>query len=426
MPNQGVPPLICPKCGHDNPQPYRFCGMCGAQLERRRTVAAEASKEEPRPTAPAAASSILGLATHEPPVPPKAETPKPEAPAPKTPPAAAPRREAPFIARERSVPIQPRPEERPPTARPPEREPARTPASRSSLAEKTAPAFIYEKKEPVRAPQPRPFIYDSNRSTAVSGPSFLGLGANYAEEPRRGRAAWFLLALIVIGALIGYQWWRAGWAMPEAAVPYWQRAKAFFQGQPSSPPSATVTPATPAPTADATPSPGKAGDTTGDSKAPPTNPNATTPQPPAANTDPKTSPQNDTNDENDATKPQPPASPQRSSVTRPAPAQTAAPEVAPADWDGPVALADNYLQARPQDCGRALQILRYAAEHGNPRAGSKLGGLYAAGVCVPQDNVTAYAWFSRALKLDPNNRRLSAARSVVWQQMSNEERGRAQ
>ena len=444
--------MICPKCGHDNPAMNRFCGMCGAQLERRR-VAGEA-----KPATPASTSSILGVATHEPPAmakpePPKTEIAKTEVPPPKPPEAPRP------VARDKEVLMQPRVEERAPQrvepARPPvtkepsivygtrSPEPPRTtqPPSRSSLAEK--PAFVYDKQpfvydKPAKQERPRAFVYDGDRPSSLSGPSFLGLGSNYAEEePRRGwRAFAFLLAVAVIAGLIGLQWHRNGWQMPEAAGPAWQKIKAYFAGQQNNGPNtgATVTPAanTPPP-ADATPAPGKAGDITSDGKMPPnvnaaSPSNATTPVAPTTK-DQATSPQNNDDTANDNPS-QPANPPQKISATRPQNPlrkQNAAPEetASQSDWEAPVALADNYINAKPQDCNRALQILNYAAEHGNPRAGVKLGGLYTAGVCVPQDNVMAYAWLTRALKLDPNNHRVQAARMVVWNQMSSEEQHRA-
>ncbi len=427
--------MICPKCGHDNPQTYRFCGMCGTQLERRRAVQPidqppeKPVTEKPAEKAPVS-SSILGIAKQEPPEPPKREPPK----APEPPP-----RRDPAVVRQRDVLVQPRAEERP---RVPARDAIIQPASRSSLAEE--PAFKYDRPKSQRESSSRPFIYDSDRNASVSGPSFLGLGANYVEEDshRGWRALAVLLAVLVIAGLVGFQWRRAGWQLPEAAGPTWEKVKSYIRGeqQPQPPPqnSTTATPAQPAPQATTTQVPGKAGDLSGGSKAPgsastPSTPdtNATTPQTPTPNA---TSPQNDSNDNTDKTDGTTPQPPERS-ATKPSPAPSATPKnvkparleehVAQTEWDAPVNEADQFINGRPQQCDRALGVLKDAAEHGNPRAGVKLGALYAAGVCVPQDNVTAYAWLSRAMKLDPNNRRLSAARSVVWNQMTSEEQQRA-
>lgn len=53
-------PLLCSRCHHDNPEPNRYCGMCGSRLETPPAKPAEADNEAP-PARAATGTSILGL-----------------------------------------------------------------------------------------------------------------------------------------------------------------------------------------------------------------------------------------------------------------------------------------------------------------------------------------------------------------------------
>ena len=48
----------------------------------------------------------------------------------------------------------------------------------------------------------------------------------------------------------------------------------------------------------------------------------------------------------------------------------------------------------PQDAAEAVKWYRKAAEQGHVHAQNNLGVRYANGEGVPEDDVTAYAWFS--------------------------------
>ena len=76
----------------------------------------------------------------------------------------------------------------------------------------------------------------------------------------------------------------------------------------------------------------------------------------------------------------------------------------------------------PQDCARAGSALRTAAAHGNPKAQAVLGTMYYTGHCVARDLPTAYRWFARALRQQPQNSTLSADLQVLWRQMTPEEK----
>jgi outer membrane biosynthesis protein TonB len=75
-----------------------------------------------------------------------------------------------------------------------------------------------------------------------------------------------------------------------------------------------------------------------------------------------------------------------------------------------------------QNCARAESSLRTAATHGNSKAQTVLGTMYATGHCVGRDLPTAYRWFARALHQEPQNTRISADLQVLWRQMSAQER----
>ena len=59
---------------------------------------------------------------------------------------------------------------------------------------------------------------------------------------------------------------------------------------------------------------------------------------------------------------------------------------------------------------------RLAAEHGMSEAQNNLGGLYGAGLGVPQDTIQAYAWFS--VSADQGNAEAAENRDIVAAGMS--------
>src|SRR5713101_4358056 len=99
----------------------------------------------------------------------------------------------------------------------------------------------------------------------------------------------------------------------------------------------------------------------------------------------------------------------------------------PADLEQPVRQAEGYLQGKgtTRNCDQALGILRKASDLGNPRAQIKLGALYATGNCVATDKVSAYRYFSRAMRAQPNNTWLEQYRSSLWSNMNASERKQA-
>lgn len=90
----------------------------------------------------------------------------------------------------------------------------------------------------------------------------------------------------------------------------------------------------------------------------------------------------------------------------------------------PVKQAEAYLYGRgvPQDCDRALSILKGEADKSNARARSALGSMYATGHCVSRDLPTAYRYFALVLRTDPENGVASQNLESLWKQMTPPER----
>jgi len=105
----------------------------------------------------------------------------------------------------------------------------------------------------------------------------------------------------------------------------------------------------------------------------------------------------------------------------PAPAAAATPASPDADLE---LAGERYLYGNglPQNCTRAESNLRTAATHGNSKAQTVLGTMYATGHCVGRDLPTAYRWFARALHQEPQNSRISADLQVLWRQMTPQEK----
>jgi hypothetical protein len=283
----------------------------------------------------------------------------------------------------------------------------------------------------------------------VSGPSFLGLGAEPAENKsfsylleddtpkHRGRNV-ILFLLLVAGAAAAWHWRQDLRVMAERVISTLPASKAGSPGNQGASPTAPTpdttsgttsaasanagTPAekpaetTQAPTAQ-TPSTQAAtaasstADSTQPAKAdqPPPNPSQTSE---AAST-PAAKP-----DESEEA-PAPPVHARKPEMTR---AQRAAASASQADELE--AQGEKYLYGNgvPENCARARTNLLAAAEHSNAQAQSVLGTMYATGHCATRDLPTAYRWFGRSLRQDPKNSRIEQDLRVLWNQMTPEER----
>ena len=267
----------------------------------------------------------------------------------------------------------------------------------------------------------------------VSGPSFLGLG----NEPAENRSFSYLLEddtpshrgrnvilILLIAALAAAAWyWRQDVRVLASrflnSPPHATNAGGSDNPEPNSPAPATSNstsaqaPVTPTPPPAATPS-GTA-DATQSAQADQAQPANPSPASDAAST---TTPKPDESEEA-AT---PPPRPRKSETTR---AQRAAASASQAD--NLEAQGEKYLYGNgvPENCARARTNLLAAAQHSNAQAQSVLGTMYATGHCATRDLPTAYRWFGRSLRQDPKNTRIEQDLKVLWNQMTPAERQQA-
>jgi hypothetical protein len=123
-----------------------------------------------------------------------------------------------------------------------------------------------------------------------------------------------------------------------------------------------------------------------------------------------------TDDNDDAAKSEP-------EETKPAPAPRKLRKPTPATPIDVSAEAERYIYGRgvPQDCDRGLRLLKSAAQS-DANAMIKMGVLYSTGTCAPHDLPSAYRWFAMALHKQPNNQALQDDLQQIWGQMTPPER----
>jgi TPR repeat protein len=80
-----------------------------------------------------------------------------------------------------------------------------------------------------------------------------------------------------------------------------------------------------------------------------------------------------------------------------------------------------YGSGLAQDCDRGLRMLKSAAES-NVKAMVSMGVLYSTGTCAPRDLPTAYRWFALALHKEPDNQALQDDLQKLWGKMTPPER----
>lgn len=85
--------------------------------------------------------------------------------------------------------------------------------------------------------------------------------------------------------------------------------------------------------------------------------------------------------------------------------------------------AERYIYGRGvvQDCDHGLRLLKPAAQS-NVKAMISLGTLYTTGTCTPRDLPTAYRWFALALHKEPDNQALQNNLQNLWSTMTPPER----
>ena len=458
--------MRCGRCGNENSEGNRFCGMCGASLVPKAETAnrTAASGAERRP------ESAITNSSGESRLPTR-------------------------LASDVTVPAANRP-----------------PATGSTVAAQI-PRPPAETAPAPSVPNPPRNGSPGNSDPVISGPSFLGLnkpadgrgtrayssGSHHLptsgnldylldddeEEPKRGGGKFFLvlIALALIGGF-GYLRWKQGgfdFLKPSRAVAPTQNAP-----DSGNPPSGTTNPA-----ATTTPEPAATNPVATNPAAPnPATPNASTPSsanpnpssPAAANTNSpatdmstnapaspptasaapssgrdasappaaaaNTAPASGASADNTApVKPQENASPDQQTqseaaedaeappskpesavhreVAKPSAARTLRTRkptpVTPLD---PAAEAEKYIygQGVAPDCDHGLRLLKPAAAQANTKAMILLGSLYSSGTCTPRDLPTAYRWFALSLHKEPDNQRLQDDLQKLWSQMTQPER----
>ena len=395
--------MRCGRCGNDNSDANRFCGMCGAPLVS--TSVPTGNVALPKSAAASAQSTAARPAA--------SQTATRQVP----PPASS-------TTAERSV--------GPPSDAGPNTGPVIT-----------GPSFLG-----LSTPGPA-----SDRHSAHDTlPSFLPSSRNLDylleddEEPRRGWGKLFLVVVALALALgfgylhykqVGFDWLNAGNKKP-AATPTPDAPPNADSRAPAAPPASALQPG-----ANSNPAPAPAGGTTPvptDAPAPATSPQNTSPAPSTPN---NAAPDNSANpvapnqpgdsavskdstpskDSTSSADSEPSSSPEtappKARERKPAPAKPAVAQ--PYD---PVAEAERYIYGRGarQDCEHGTRLLKSAAQQSNPKAMISLGALYSTGTCTPRDLPTAYRWFAQALHKQPDNQALQDDLKNLWEKMTQPER----
>ncbi len=318
----------------------------------------------------------------------------------------------------------------------------------ASLAHPTAPAQTTTAKE-----APLPTNGERGNGDNVHGPSFLGLAEDpkvefhylYEDEQPRSHVGAIVFFLLILGAAgyLGWQWKNGGFpfnrqtassssgggqasASPSEVAPAQTQDQETNIEKPMTGGAGTVQPVPPEPQQQSQQQ------KTADSGSKPEGPPAKTEKDlTAAGTAPaeesaKSEKVDKTAEDTEAPEPAAPAkskAPKQASVRTPV-AKAAPPQAAASPDASLEVTGERYLYGNgmPQNCTRAESSLRTAATHGNSKAQTVLGTMYATGHCVGRDLPTAYRWFARALHQEPQNSRISADLQVLWRQMSPQEK----
>jgi hypothetical protein len=395
--------VICPRCGENNPDNFKFCGMCGNNLQ-------SASLAAEKPAAKASTEASQASAGR-----------------------------SPNMAFSR---MEPRGGSKPGTLTIDEPHPPRTIVSPKTDGH----------VEPIAGPsllglnQPTP---DTIRET-----TFQGMTTYYPEErhPAWGR---ILLTLIFIVGLVALGWWRyKNYGIPGHGKPGWLSAlNATTPPSDNQPPEYGAKSAAPganqntdqsknqgadhdkaAASGETSATTSQAGDsataaadktTTGAEK---TTDSTTAEHKSADSTSAKPADKSAPTDET-ASAPARPAKAAKpagsdANADDSAPAAKLKPAAASAEGDGLFRKGEAYLYGRgvPESCSQAIRYLKSASDKTSAKARSTFGTMYATGHCVPRDLPTSYRWFALALQADPNNTILEKDLSAIWNQMTPPER----
>jgi hypothetical protein len=396
----------CGRCGNDNAETNRFCGMCGAALVAKTQPAGQ-------PGVPVTASA--------------GNTAVPRPPAVPVQPAAPPPAKLSELPGPSDAPARPRP----------------SPTSVSHTAPViTGPSFLGLNTP---APGPREDRVDSVTDFTArkdsDGQDPLRRSSRSVEyllddeeEPKRG---WGKLLVVVIALALavgfgylhwkqgGFDWLTAGDKKPSATTQTPESPQSATDSgagttATATPDAAASGPATPQPASGTTPAMGDS--TAAGSSAQQATPaqtaapeNTSPPQPSPATSNPPADSASPPADADSSTQSPPPPTPApKLRERKPTPAK-------PVD---PVTEAERYIYGRGvrQDCDRGIRLLKPAADQSNPKAMISLGALYSTGTCAPRDLPTAYRWFALALHKQPDNQPLQDDLQKLWSQMTQPER----
>ncbi len=385
--------MRCARCGNDNPEGNRFCGMCGATLLSAPVPAATAVPETQ--TQRAASSGTAN--------------PSPAAPAAVRPQAAEALRKAARASDDSPV--------------------------------ISGPSFLG-----LNDPAPRKRASLSIDPHGPASSRNLDYLLDDEDESRHGGAGKYILILVALALAVGFGYLRwknqgFGWLTssgnkPTAAAPNPSTTDSSSPA-PASPsitpePQTTTAASQPAttptqPPAESASSDGNASTPAAGATPPSPTPAATEAAKPTNTAGPSTSVKDET--PSDIKEPVAPApKPEKAEKPKPAAEESVPKEpsaattpVKPAD---PVAEAQKYLYGKgaPQDCDRGMRILKPAANAANPKAMIEMGALYSAGLCAPRDLPTAYRWFALALLKDPANQSVQTDLQKLWGEMTQPER----
>ena len=416
--------MRCPRCGNENSEENRFCGMCGG------TLLPPAAPVGSAPQRSSTISSPASSALQSPSTPTRTQIP------------AAPRTAAPVSDdAPRDVPQVPQ-----------------------NVPHTSGPSFL-------GLSEPGPRKRGNLSIDPQSAPSSRNLDYLLEDDEghKGGGAGKFILMLLALALAVGLgylRWKNHGFpslgsvaSKPSAATQNSDSPDASSTTAPASSASPAPAPSQPAgaPASSSDTPAGSAGATTAaaptstasatdpatgtaPSTPPATSPAASTGAPPstsapapaaasngAANSQPDADSAAPAAAAPDSTSPTPAPAPRptnpkpASTIDRPTKPHAASLPVKPVDR---VAEAQKYIYGRgvTQDCERGMRILKPAADQANPSAMIEMGALYSAGLCTPHDLPTAYRWFALALRKDPDNMAVQTDLQKLWGEMTQPER----
>jgi hypothetical protein len=394
--------VICPKCGEDNSDNFRFCGMCGTLLEPRPEARPEA-RTDARTEArrPAGAPVPNPRSAVPPPLPTKiANAPEPL----RTP-----------LAENATTPAN--------KPVPPISGPSMLGLSQPGANQTGANQPSPHQPSPHQPSLHQPSLHQPSLDS-LREKSFSGLDSFFEpEQPKTGRLR-ILLLVALLAALGVAGWWTYTNYLGAMESRKPEAATSNATGKPST--KAVAQNAAPAPTAGSpqavVPSAGvpesqagnasavseparKTVDAAAKPEAKPVTPKLT----------PKLTPRIALGDKS-AEKREPRAT-SPNALKLPAPA-------AGESGDAAFRKGEAYLYGRgvPENCAEAVKNLKAASAKSSAKARSAFGTMYATGHCVPRDLPTSYLWFALALRVDPNNQILEKDLSAIWNQMTPPER----